>query len=251
VGILALPLGGTRGAFGGVRGPINCQNHANESFIQNERGTYEWKTAVCAPADLGLVHVDEDPWVTERATSSIARHGALVCPANRLLVNEFDRGVWAGLIMSSRQQILHNLYHSSAHISPIHPNSPSHPQNSNPTYLILHNTLLKPRPTHGNLPGLLTPAPNALVIRRLLRPHALSIRHIFLQHLVERALGRRGQRIGLGDVGLDGALDGVVGGHLVRGRGGGHVAEGSPEGAGCAECADEHGGLGGEGQWLG
>jgi hypothetical protein len=173
-----------------------------------------------------------------------------VRPANRLLVNELNSGVRAWLIMSSRQPMFLILNNVSSDKSPNTPNSTSRPQNSNLTYLVLHNTLLKPRPTHRNLPRLLTPAPNALVIRRLLRPHALSIRDIFLQHLVERALGRRGQRIGLGDVGLNGALDGVVGGHLVRGRGGGHVAEGSPEGAGCAECADEHGGLGGEGQWL-
>lgn len=59
--------------------------------------TYEWKTAVCAPADLGLVGVDKDPGVTERATSTVAGDNALVRPANGLLVDEIDGGVWARL----------------------------------------------------------------------------------------------------------------------------------------------------------
>jgi hypothetical protein len=100
----------------------------------------------------------------------------------------------------------HNLYFRSNH------------SESRSTYLILHNALLEPRSTHSNLPRLLTPTPNALVIRRLLRPQTLCIRYILLQHLVEGTLGRRGCDVGLGNVGLGGALDGVVGGHLVRGR---------------------------------
>jgi hypothetical protein len=117
---------------------------------------------------------------------------------------------------------------------------------SRSTYLILHNALFEPRSTHSNLPRLLAPTPNALVIRRLLRPHALRIRHILLQHLVERALGRGGGDVGLGNIGLGAALDGVVGGLLVGllGRGG-DVANRGADGAGRAEGADEHfGGLG-------
>jgi hypothetical protein len=59
--------------------------------------TYKRNTAVCAPADLGLIGVDEDPGMTERAASTVAGNDALVCPANRLLVDEFDSGVWARL----------------------------------------------------------------------------------------------------------------------------------------------------------
>jgi hypothetical protein len=59
--------------------------------------TYKWKTAVCAPANLRLVDVDEDPGVSERAASSVARNGTLMCPANGLLVDEFDGSIWAGL----------------------------------------------------------------------------------------------------------------------------------------------------------
>jgi hypothetical protein len=65
--------------------------------IQGLGNTYEWKTAVGAPADLGLVHVDEDPGMSKRSTSTIARNYALVCPTNGLLMDEFDRSVWAGL----------------------------------------------------------------------------------------------------------------------------------------------------------
>jgi hypothetical protein len=94
----------------------------------NNGGTYEWKTAVGAPADLGLVHVDEDPWVAERTSSAIARYSALVCPANRLLVDEFDSGVWAGLIMSSRQQMLLILHNMLVHNLPNTSIPPPHPQ---------------------------------------------------------------------------------------------------------------------------
>jgi hypothetical protein len=59
--------------------------------------TYKGNTAVCAPADLGLIHVNEDPRVSERTTASVARYDALICPANGLLVDEFHSRVWAGL----------------------------------------------------------------------------------------------------------------------------------------------------------
>jgi len=59
--------------------------------------TYKWQTAVRAPADLGLIHVDEDAWVTERTAPAVAGDGALIRPADGLLVDEFDGGVWAGL----------------------------------------------------------------------------------------------------------------------------------------------------------
>lgn len=35
--------------------------------------TYEWYTAVCAPANLRLVYVDEDTGVAERTAASVAR----------------------------------------------------------------------------------------------------------------------------------------------------------------------------------
>lgn len=59
--------------------------------------TYKRKTAVRAPADLRLVGVDEDARVAERAAAAVARHDAVVCPANGLLVDEVDGRVGAGL----------------------------------------------------------------------------------------------------------------------------------------------------------
>jgi hypothetical protein len=97
------------------------------------------------------------------------------------------------------------------------------------TYLILHNALFEPRPAHSNLPRILTPRPDALVIRRLCNPQLLGILSALLQHIVEGALGRRRDGIGLGNVRLHVALDGVVGGDLVACRSCGGVAR---EGAG-------------------
>jgi hypothetical protein len=105
------------------------------------------------------------------------------------------------------------------------------------TYLVLNDALFKPRSAHSHLPRLLTPAPDALVVGRLQSPHALCICDILLQHLVERALGRCGRDVRLGDVGLRGALDGVVDGDFVDR---GDVADRCAEGAGRAESADEH-----------
>jgi len=156
----------------------------------------EWKSTVCAPADLGLIYVDEDPWVSERATASVTGYGTVVRPANGLLVDELDRGVWARLI--------------------------------------LHNALLKSWPTHRNLPRVLAPRPNALVVRRLFNPQLLGCLWRLLQDLVEGTLGRCRHRIGLGNVRLRIALDRVVSGDLVAGRRGGGVAD---EGAGGSRCA--------------
>lgn len=60
-------------------------------------GTYVWNTAVCAPADLWPVDVDEDSGVAERASAAVAGRGAALDPADWLLVNELDGGVWARL----------------------------------------------------------------------------------------------------------------------------------------------------------
>jgi hypothetical protein len=107
----------------------------------------------------------------------------------------------------------------------------------NETYLILHNALLEPRPTHGNLPRVLTPRPDALVVRRLCNPHLLPLLGSLLQHLVERTLGRRGDGIGLGNVRLRIALDRVVGGDLVACSGRGGIAGKRPGRSRCASGA--------------
>lgn len=38
----------------------------------SSRVTHEWKTAVCASADLGLVYVDEDSRMSEGSSSTVA-----------------------------------------------------------------------------------------------------------------------------------------------------------------------------------
>ena len=62
-----------------------------------ELGAYKWEPAVSARADLRLVDIDEDPRVSERATSTIALYDTLVNPADGLLVNEVDSRIWSGL----------------------------------------------------------------------------------------------------------------------------------------------------------
>jgi hypothetical protein len=59
--------------------------------------TYEWDAAVCAPVDLRFVEVDEDSWVAEWASSTVAGYDALVSPADWLFVDQFDSGEWSWL----------------------------------------------------------------------------------------------------------------------------------------------------------
>lgn len=55
--------------------------------------TYVWQTAVSAWGDLGLVGVDKDSGVSSRATAAVACDNLVVCPPNRLPVNEFNGGL--------------------------------------------------------------------------------------------------------------------------------------------------------------
>lgn len=70
--------------------------------------THIWNTAVSAPANLWLVDVDKDTWVAEWSPAAVARHRALVCPADWLLVDEVDGCVWTRLRIevSSRFRVL-------------------------------------------------------------------------------------------------------------------------------------------------
>jgi hypothetical protein len=114
-------------------------------------------------------------------------------------------------------------------------------------YLVLHDGLLEARALHGDGARLLARAPRALAVGRLRGAQLLALCDALLEHLVEGALGRRGRGVGLGDVGRDAALPGVIGGHLVdRGRGSCVAAEErkAARGAAGAEGAGEHGGRG-------
>lgn len=70
------------------------------------RRTYKWQAAVCAPADLGLISVDKDPGVPQRAASSVARYGAVMCPADGLLVDELNGGIWTRLYTTTLANVL-------------------------------------------------------------------------------------------------------------------------------------------------
>ena len=60
--------------------------------------TYEWKTTINAPTDLWFVDVDEDPWMPERTSTTIARDHPLMGPSNRLFVYQWHRGLWLWLL---------------------------------------------------------------------------------------------------------------------------------------------------------
>jgi hypothetical protein len=102
--------------------------YANHDLKSDE--TYKRNSAVCAPADLGLVHVDEDPWVAERTAASVARYDTLICPANGLLVDELHGRVWAGLNQYSLANVPQSscTFLSPLFTSPKPPNFPLIPQ---------------------------------------------------------------------------------------------------------------------------
>lgn len=54
------------------------------------RITYEGQTTICAEADLRLIHVDEDPGVSQWTSSSVARYNALLSPVYWLLVDQLN-----------------------------------------------------------------------------------------------------------------------------------------------------------------
>ena len=59
--------------------------------------SYKGQTAVSTPADLGLVHVDEDFRMSQWSSTSITGYHPCLCPSYGLLVNETDGGFWLRL----------------------------------------------------------------------------------------------------------------------------------------------------------
>jgi hypothetical protein len=71
---------------------------------------------------------------------------------------------------------------------------------NNITYLIKHDSLLKPRPHHRLLSRHLTPAPYPSSIRRLQSPHLLRVLYSLHQRRILSSLRVCGRSIGNGDV---------------------------------------------------
>lgn len=101
--------------------------------------TYVWQTTIRAPADLWLVHVDEDPRMTQRATTTVTSDPFVVHPSYGLFVNELDRSVRGRLkallvyVMVSQKSLIAHLH--------------------------LDNRLFEPRSRHCYLSGHLVPGP--------------------------------------------------------------------------------------------
>lgn len=121
----------------------------------NDRRTYKWQATVCAPANLGLISVDKDPGVPQRSASSVARYGAVVCPADGLLVDELNGSIWTRLYTTTLADV-HVLHFIVLPLSGAFSSSLPRPRH-NSAYLVLDNALLEPRSTHRNLPWILTP----------------------------------------------------------------------------------------------
>jgi len=70
-----------------------------ESYLMStgRQGTYVRHPTVRANGNLRLIHVDENPRMTQWPTAPVAGDAALLCPANRLLVNQLDSRVWSRL----------------------------------------------------------------------------------------------------------------------------------------------------------
>lgn len=62
--------------------------------------SYKGQATVSAPADLGLVHVNENLWMSQRPSTSVTGYSPCLCPSYGLLMNEIDGGFWLGLCNS-------------------------------------------------------------------------------------------------------------------------------------------------------
>jgi len=106
----------------------------------------EWKTTVCAYANLRFVDINKDSGMSQWSSTSITFHNTLVCPSYRLLVDQANScfGSW----------------------------------------LSLHNRLFESRSRHSLRPRILTPRPNRSSIRRLHHAPILSLFNTLLQSFI-------------------------------------------------------------------
>ena len=89
---------GSRGVSGCARWPAL---EVSDVLTVTCEYTYKRETAVATRGNLGLIRVDEDLGMACRAATAIAGHDPVVCPADRLLVNELHGGVWLRLCQAS------------------------------------------------------------------------------------------------------------------------------------------------------
>ena len=57
----------------------------------------EGQPAVSTPTYLGLVDVDEDPWVAQRSATAVTGHDSVFRPSYGLFVDEGYSGFWLRL----------------------------------------------------------------------------------------------------------------------------------------------------------
>ena len=69
----------------------------SQTYRVGMKSTHKRQSAVSARIDLWLVHIDEDPRMSQWSPSPITRYNSLICPPDRLLVNQFNRGIWPRL----------------------------------------------------------------------------------------------------------------------------------------------------------
>lgn len=106
----------SQGACGGARVPA-CK--VSKARMPASGRTYKWQTTICAHADLWLVHIDKDSWVSQWSTSSVAGYNTLLGPSHGLLVNEVNGSEWSRLeiicqLASSGRTAIHRYIQQNA-----------------------------------------------------------------------------------------------------------------------------------------
>ena len=86
---------GILGVSGGARLPAGWLT--SSCLFSFEQRTYVRQTTVIAGTDFGLIGVDKDSRMPGRAATPVAGHHPVMCPPDRLLVNQLHRRMWVRL----------------------------------------------------------------------------------------------------------------------------------------------------------
>lgn len=148
---------GFRDVSCGARLPIDVRWLARSNLF-----THEWHSAVCTPADLRLVCVDEDTRMSQRSSTTIARDNLRLRPSYRLFVDQVNGGHWTWLL---RTQLSLSCVVDCSH-------------------LIFHDRLLKTGTNHCLCSRLLASRPRSSTIWRLHVLHLQTLLDRFLQCFV-------------------------------------------------------------------